>query len=55
MVVPQADGELLLETPEGESSAALVAGQSYMRQHGVEHIVINNSAHEVVFIAIGLR
>jgi hypothetical protein len=32
-----------------------VAGKSYIHQLGVEHSVINNSAHEVVFIEIGLR
>jgi beta-alanine degradation protein BauB len=39
VVVPTTDGELLLETP----------------QVGVEHNVINNSAHEVVFIEIEIR
>ena len=55
VVVPQTDGELLLETPEGERNAPLVAGKSYTRQVGVEHNVINNSAHEVVFVEIELR
>jgi beta-alanine degradation protein BauB len=55
VVVPQTDGELLLETPQGPRTAPLVAGQSYARQLGVEHNVINNSAHEVVFIEIELR
>lgn len=55
VVVPMTDGELLLETPEGERLAPLVAGRSYQRQVGVEHNVINNSAHEVVFIEIELR
>jgi quercetin dioxygenase-like cupin family protein len=55
VVVPQTDGELLLETSEGQRTAPLVAGQSYARQVGVEHNVINNSAHEVVFIEIEIR
>jgi len=55
VVVPQTDGELLLETPEGNRTAALVAGRSYTRRIGVEHNVINNSAHEVVFIEIEIR
>lgn len=55
VVVPQTDGELLLETPEGELKAPLVAGKSYTRQVGVEHNVINNTDHEVVFIEIELR
>lgn len=55
VVVPQTDGELLLDTPEGQRTAPLVAGQSYARPVGVEHNVINNSAHEVVFIEIEVR
>ncbi len=55
VVVPQIDGELLLETAEGNRTAPLVAGQSYTRRIGVEHNVINNSAHEVVFIEIEIR
>jgi quercetin dioxygenase-like cupin family protein len=55
VVVPQTDGELLLETPEGNRTAPLVAGQSYTRRMGVEHNVINHSTHEVVFIEIEIR
>jgi quercetin dioxygenase-like cupin family protein len=55
VVVPTTDGELLLETPEGERTAPLVAGKSYTRHIGVEHNVINNTDHEVVFIEIELR
>jgi quercetin dioxygenase-like cupin family protein len=55
VVVPQTDGELLLDTAEGQRTAPLVAGQSYARPVGVEHNVINNSAHEVVFIEIEVR
>jgi beta-alanine degradation protein BauB len=55
VVVPTTDGELLLETPQGPHTTPLVAGQSYTRQVGVEHNVINNSAHEVVFIEIEIR
>ncbi len=55
VVVPITDGELLLETPEGERKAPLVLGQSYTRQTGVEHNVINNSPHEVAFVEIELR
>ena len=40
---------------QGERKAPLVAGQSYTRQVGVEHNVINNTDHEVVFIEIELR
>ena len=55
VVVPTTDGELLLETPQGEVKAPLVVGKSYTRQIGVEHNVINNTDHEVVFIEIELR
>jgi beta-alanine degradation protein BauB len=55
VVVPTTDGELLLETPDGERTAPLLAGKSYTRQIGVEHNVINNTEHEVVFIEIELR
>jgi quercetin dioxygenase-like cupin family protein len=55
VVVPTTDGELLLETSGGNFTAPLVAGRSYARQLGVEHNVVNNSAHEVVFIEIELR
>lgn len=50
VVVPMTDGTLLLETPEGDKHAPLVAGQSYFRKAGVEHNVINASDHEVVFV-----
>ena len=55
VVVPQTDGVLLLETPEGERQAPLVSGQSYYRDAGVEHNVINGSDHEVVFVEIEAR
>ncbi|NDP39560.1 MAG: cupin [Rhodoferax sp.] len=52
VVVPQTNGELLLETPEGQMIAPLVAGQSYARTVGVQHNVVNSSSHEVVFVEI---
>jgi len=52
VVVPQTDGELLLETPTGEMKALLIAGQSYARAIGVQHNVVNVSSHEVVFVEI---
>lgn len=55
VVVPMTGGELLLETPEGDRTAPLVPGQSYTRHVGVEHNVINPTAHEVVFVEIELR
>ncbi len=55
VVVPMTDGELLLETPTGNLTAPLVPGQSYNRQVGVEHNVINNTDHEVVFVEIEIK
>ena len=55
VVVPMTSGELTLETPEGQRKAPLVAGQSYTRQTGVEHNVINDTAHEIVFIEVEMR
>lgn len=55
VVVPMTDGTLLLETPEGDKHAPLVAGQSYFRKAGVEHNVINASDHEVVFVETEIK
>ena len=45
----------MLETPEGDRHAPLVAGQAYFRKAGVEHNVINASAHEVVFVETEIK
>ncbi len=55
VVVPMTGGELTLETSTGTHTAPLVPGRSYTRQVGVEHNVINNTAHEVVFVEIEIR
>ena len=55
VVVPMTGGELLLETPEGNRTSPRVPGQSYTRQVGVEHNVINPTGHEVVFVEIEMR
>ncbi|SDI02697.1 Cupin domain-containing protein [Pseudomonas flavescens] len=55
VVVPMTNGTLLLETPEGDRHAPLVAGQSYFRKAGVEHNVINASDHEVVFVETEIK
>lgn len=55
VVVPMTNGTLLLETPEGDKHAPLVAGQAYFRQAGVEHNVINASDHEVVFVETEIK
>ncbi|MFA7666399.1 MAG: cupin domain-containing protein [Burkholderiaceae bacterium] len=55
VVVPMTDGKLLLETPQGEVDAELVAGRSYSRQAGVEHNVVNAGSRELVFVEIEAR
>ena len=52
VVVPVVTGQLLIETPDGEHTAELVTGQSYTRNEGVEHNVINNNDYEFVFIEV---
>lgn len=55
VVVPGTDGRLLLETHAGPQHAELAAGRSYFRRAGVEHNVVNDSAHEIVFVEIEIR
>ncbi|WP_172150316.1 MULTISPECIES: cupin domain-containing protein [Pseudomonas] len=55
LVLPMTDGTLLLETPEGEKHAPLVAGQAYYRQAGIEHNVINASDHDIVFVETEIK
>jgi quercetin dioxygenase-like cupin family protein len=55
VVVPMTDGSLLLETPQGDKYAELKAGQSYFRQAGVEHNVINNGPNELVFVETEIK
>jgi quercetin dioxygenase-like cupin family protein len=55
VVTPMTDGLLLLETPEGERHAPLVAGQSYFRKAGVEHNVINAGEQELVFVETEIK
>ena len=56
VVVPSGDGRLKLVSPEGEETfAELKNGQSYFRQAGVRHNVINASEHEFAFVEIELK
>ena len=52
IVVPGMDGNLLLETKEGESIAELKSGQSYYRSIGVEHNVVNANDFEFYFVEV---
>jgi len=55
VVVPMKDGRLLLETSAGEAVSELRCGQSYFRQAGVEHNVVNASEQEFVFVEIEIK
>ncbi len=55
VVVPLTTGSLLLETNEGEHTAQLRVGQSYNRDAGVEHNVINHNAFDLAFVEIELK
>ena len=55
VVVPVVDGTLLIENGDTSQPFALVAGQSYARKAGVEHNVVNGSAHPIAFVEIELR
>ena len=56
VVVPQTDGLLAIEAPDGGvSEARLSRGVSYYRQAGVEHNVINAGSAELVFIEIEMK
>jgi beta-alanine degradation protein BauB len=56
VVVPVATGMLELELPDGtRTRAALTHGASYSRKSGIEHNVINASAHEIAFVEIELK
>ena len=56
IVVPQTNGQLLLIDEKGvETNATLLKGQSYYRQAGISHNVINNGDAELVFIEIEIK
>ncbi len=55
VVVPISDGQLLLETSDGDITADLKVGQSYNRSQGVEHNVINANNFEFAFVELELK
>jgi quercetin dioxygenase-like cupin family protein len=55
IVVPMTTATLMIETTTGTFPSNMVAGQSYARDKGAEHDVINNNDFEVVFIEIELK
>ena len=55
IVVPGMDGDLLLETQEGNKTSSMITGQSYFRGKGVEHNVVNANDYEYCFVEIELK
>ena len=55
VVVPITSGELLIDTGSDLIHNPLIAGQSYARQQGIEHDVINDNPSEFVFIEIEFK
>ncbi len=55
VVVPQTSGDLVIETREGSSRAALQSGLAYAREKGVEHNVVNANEHEFVFVEVEIK
>ena len=55
VVVVLTAGKLMQETAKGEIVTELAAGQSYAREVGVEHNVVNPNAHEFVFVEVELK
>ena len=55
VVVPLATGKLSIRAASGESVAELTAGQSYFREAGVEHEVVNANPTEFAFVEIELK
>lgn len=55
IVVPQKNGELLLETHRGPETARLYTGQAYFKNRDVEHNVVNMSPHDISFVEIEIK
>lgn len=56
VVVPLLDGRLRLVSPEGEETFAdLKAGQSYFREAGIHHNVINANDFSFAFVEIEFK
>jgi quercetin dioxygenase-like cupin family protein len=55
VVVPMTTGTLTITSEAGPATAALVAGEPYFRQAGVEHDVVNANAFEFAFIEVELK
>ena len=55
VVVVITAGKLMQETENGEIVTELALGQTYARNVGVEHNVVNPNSHEFAFVEIELK
>lgn len=55
VVVPQTNGRLLLEEPDGNRHSQLTIGVPYTREAGVKHNVVNDNPYEFVFIEVEIK
>ncbi len=56
VVVPGMDGDLKIVLPDGtQTVVSLSAGQSYFREKGVHHNVINANSFEYSFVEIEFK
>ena len=56
VVVPMLDGVLKIIAPDGtETLAEMKAGQSYFREKGVHHNVINANDFDYVFVEVEFK
>lgn len=55
VVVPTVAGRMSYETADGDASRDLVVGETYAREAGSEHNVINRTDSEFAFVEIELK
>jgi quercetin dioxygenase-like cupin family protein len=56
VIVPLADGKLVLEEPGGTTrEAPMTSGVPYFREEGVEHNVINGSGAAFAFLEVEIK
>ncbi len=55
VIVPTSGGVLRIATTDGDVAAEMHVGQPYARPAGVEHDVINDDDHEIVFVEVELK
>jgi quercetin dioxygenase-like cupin family protein len=54
-VIMLTDGVLRVDVDGGVTEVPLAAGQSYQRPAGVQHDVMNGSAHPIAFVEIEVK